>query len=70
MTAFTGRYYTEGDRIVIAVDVAWQPGWEDTEQVRLVGFDGDRLALRTGVQGHPAAPGRRYVGTFAWEREH
>jgi len=27
MTAYTGRYREEGDRIVTEVDVAWNPAW-------------------------------------------
>jgi Lipocalin-like domain len=69
MTAYTGRFRVEGDRIVIAVDVAWHPAWEGTEQTRFFAVEGDRLTLRTGVQEHPSAPGRKFVGTFTWTRE-
>jgi hypothetical protein len=67
--AATGRYRAEGDRIVIAVDVAWQPGWEGREHVCFVDLDGDGMTLRTGVREPPSAPGGRCVGTVAWERE-
>ncbi|WP_207541007.1 lipocalin-like domain-containing protein [Sabulicella rubraurantiaca] len=69
MTAYTGRFRVEGDRIIIAVDVAWHPAWEGTEQVRFFAVEGDRLTLRTGLQEHPLAPGRKFVGMFTWIRE-
>ena len=69
MTAYTGRYRVEGDRVVVAVDVAWHPAWEGTEQLRFFEVDGDRLTLRTGVQGHPRFPGRAAAGTFTWTRD-
>ena len=69
MTAYTGRYRVEKDRIVVAVDLAWHPAWEDKEQVRFFAVEGDRLTLRTGVQEHPLYPGRTFVGTFTWARE-
>ncbi len=69
MTAYTGRFRIEGDRILVSVDLAWHPGWEGTEQLRFLTLDGDRLTLRTGLQEHPLSPGRKFVGTFTWVRE-
>ena len=69
MTAYTGRYRVQGDRVVVGVDLAWHPAWEDTEQVRFFEVDGDRLTLRTGVQEHPLLPVRKFIGTFTWTRE-
>jgi hypothetical protein len=54
MTAYTGRYCVEGNRLTVEVDVAWHPDWEGTEQIRFVDLDGDRLTLSTGVQEHPS----------------
>ena len=69
MTAYTGRFRVEGERVVVAVDAAWHPAREGGDQVRSFELDGDRLTLRTGVQEHSQSPGRRFVGTFTWARE-
>jgi len=41
--AYTGMYRLEGDKLISKVDVAWNPAWVGTEQVRFFKFDGDRL---------------------------
>jgi Lipocalin-like domain len=69
MTAYTGRYRIEGDQVVTAVDAAWLPGWENSEQRRYFELAGDTLTLKTPVQEHPSHPGRKHRGVFAWVRE-
>lgn len=69
MTGYTGLFRVEGDRILIAVDVAWYPAWEGTEQTRFFAVEGDYLTLKTDLQEHPLAPGRKFVGTFTWARK-
>jgi hypothetical protein len=43
MFAHTGMYRLEGDKLIIKIDVSWNPAWVGTEQVRSFRFDGDRL---------------------------
>jgi hypothetical protein len=45
MFAYTGMYRLEGDKWITNVDVAWNPAWVGTEQVRFFKFDGDRLQV-------------------------
>ena len=69
MSAYTGRFRIEGDRVVTQVDVAWHPAWEDTAQTRFYELEGDRLTLRTGPQDHPSYPGMRLRGIIVWVRD-
>ena len=45
MFAYTGMYRLEGDKWITKVDVAWNPAWVGTEQVRFFKLDGDRLQV-------------------------
>ena len=69
MTAYAGRCKIEGDQIVTAVDAAWLPGWENSEQRRHFELAGDTLTLKTPVQEHLSHPGRMHRGVFKWVRE-
>ncbi len=69
MTAYTGRFRVEGNRVVTDLDVAWRPSWEGSEQEPFCSLEGDRLILRTGVMGHSSRPGCRHRATFTWTRD-
>lgn len=69
LSAYSGRYRIEGARVLVEVDVAWHPDWEDTRQWRNVSIEGDRLTLTTDLQDHPAHPGRPLRGIVVWTRE-
>jgi len=43
--AYTGTYRLEGDKWITKVDVAWNPAWVGSEQVRFFKFDGERLQV-------------------------
>lgn len=45
--AFTGMYRLEGEKFITAVDVASNPAWAGTEQVREYRIDGDSLKVVT-----------------------
>ena len=47
MIAYSGLYRLEGDKWITAVDVAWNPTWIGTQQVRFYKLDGDRLVVST-----------------------
>ena len=57
MFAYTGMYRLEGDKWITKVDVAWNPAWNGTDQVRFYKLDGNRLEV-TGAWGpNPNLPG-------------
>ncbi|MGJ4942527.1 lipocalin-like domain-containing protein [Bradyrhizobium sp. HKCCYLS1011] len=45
LVAYTGMYRIEGDRWITKVDVAWNPEWVGTEQVRSFKIEGDQLQV-------------------------
>ena len=47
LVAYTGTYRLEGDKWTTKVDVAWNPEWVGTEQVRSFHVDGERLVVLT-----------------------
>ncbi len=69
ISAYTGRFTVEGNRVVTEVDATWHPAWEGTRQPRFYELDGDRLTLRTDVQDYPSFPGWRLRGVIAWVRD-
>jgi len=47
MVAYSGRWSIDGEKFVTRVDMAYEPSWIGTEQVRHYAFDGQTLSLRT-----------------------
>jgi len=47
LVAYTGTYRIEGDKWITKVEVAWNPEWVGTEQVRSFKLDGERLQVLT-----------------------
>jgi hypothetical protein len=45
MLAYSGTYRTDGNKIVITVDVAWDEAWNGTDQVRFYKLEGDKLHI-------------------------
>ena len=50
MLAYSGKYRTEGNKIVIKVDIAADESWNGTEQVRYFILEGDRLHIEAAPQ--------------------
>jgi hypothetical protein len=69
LVAYTGRFRADAGRLVIKIDAAWMPSLEGVEQERFFELDGERLVLKTPIQAHPRAPGRRLRGTSVWARD-
>jgi Lipocalin-like domain len=69
MTAYSGRYRLNDDRLVTIVDSAWHPAWIGTEQIRFVKLDGHTLSLSSPLQEHPKFPGKSVRGVAIWQRE-
>ena len=47
LVAYSGTYSVEGDKWTTNVDVAWNPEWVGTKQVRDFKLDGERLMVLT-----------------------
>jgi Lipocalin-like domain len=68
MMSYSGKYHVDGDRFVTRIDVAWHPGWVNTDQVRLFRLEGQRLSILTDTQTHPLFGTRRGKGVITWSR--
>jgi hypothetical protein len=47
VVAYTGTYTVEGDKWTTHVEVAWNPEWVGTDQVRSFALDGESLKVLT-----------------------
>ncbi len=56
LVAYTGTYLTEGNTGTTSVDVAWNPEWVGTKQVRSFRLEGDRLEVLTPWRTMPNWP--------------
>ncbi len=61
--AYTGKYRVNGNGWITTVDVAWNPAWVGTDQVRSFVLTGDRLTVTAmwqpavNISGSPMARG-------------
>ena len=63
--AYAGRYSVNSDKVVHHVEISSVQNWVNTDMVRLVKFDGDRITLRTP----PLSVGGTTQATdLVWER--
>lgn len=68
MAAYTGTYRVEGDTFTTTVDVAWDPAWHGTEQVRNFKLEGNRLINQMPWTPSTASPGRVSRAVWTCER--
>ena len=58
LVAYTGTYSADGNTWTTNVDVAWNPEWVGTRQVRSFRLEGDRLEVLTPWRTMPNWPGK------------
>ena len=64
-SSYCGNYTFDGSRLVTKVDAASDPARIDSEQVREVRFEGDRMVLRPPAR---QSAGRTEQRQLTWER--
>jgi hypothetical protein len=69
MTAYSGAYRVEADKIIVTVDIAWHPSWLGTEQTRFFKLDVDKLSIISAPTPHPRFPNKLVRGIVAWQKE-
>jgi hypothetical protein len=69
MLAYSGKYRTEGNKIIIKVDIAWDESWNGTEQVRSFSIEGDRLHVEAAPQAYANFGGKVMRGILIWVRD-
>jgi hypothetical protein len=68
MLAYCGKYNTEGQKIVINVDIAWDESWSGTEQVRYFRVEGDRLHIEAAPQRYANFGDKVMRAVLIWQR--
>ena len=69
MLAYSGKYRTEGNKIIINVDIAWDETWTGSEQVRYYRIDGDKLYIELAPQPFANFGGKTMRGILVWMRQ-
>lgn len=69
LIAYSGTYQINGNHWILSVDVAWNPAWDGTVQVRDFELVGDRLTVHSPWQHAVNFPGMSLSrGTVVFER--
>jgi hypothetical protein len=68
MLAYCGKYRTEGQKIIVNVDIAWDESWSGTEQVRYFHIEGDRLHIEAAPQRYANLGGKIMRAVLIWHR--
>jgi len=71
VVAYTGKWQLEGDKFITKVDVAWNPGWVGTDQIRFWRMDGNKLFITSAPTTMPNPDGtqKTIVANVVWEKE-
>jgi|SRR5581483_9819040 len=64
--AYAGRYTVSGNRVIHHVEAAWRQDWVNTDQVRFMNLQGNRVTLRTPQL--VIRNGARASQELVWER--
>ena len=67
VSAYSGRYTVEGNKVIHAVDVSWNEAWTGTQQVRYFEVDGRRADDRDHA-AHDRRRRREVINTLVWDR--
>jgi hypothetical protein len=63
--AYAGRYTLKEDRVIHHVEISSLQNWVNTDLVRLIQFQGDRIVLRTPPT---TSNGKIQTWELVWER--
>lgn len=67
--AYTGKWTVDGNKFATKVDVAVNPAFVGTDQVRFWQIQDGKLHITTAPLPNPNVPGGTMIGTLVWERE-
>lgn len=69
MLAYSGKFQTHGNQIVIDVDLAWDESWNGTKQIRFYRIESDRLHIEAAPQPYSNFGGVVMRGVLIWRRD-
>lgn len=67
LTAYSGAYRIEGNRLVTSVDASWDEVWNGTQQWRNFTVEGNHLILTTDPTAFGGDPTKTGVVRITWE---
>jgi hypothetical protein len=67
MMSYGGTYRLATDRVIHAIDIAWNERWKGTTQERFIARDGNRVRLSTPPSPDPL-DGVMSIRTITWEK--
>jgi len=67
VSAYSGRYVVEGNKVIHTVDISWNEAWTGTKQVRYFKVEGDELTIETAPRT-TSTDSREVVNTLVWDR--
>ncbi len=68
LSAYSGRYNLEGNKIIVTVDVSWNESWNGTQVTRFWQLEGNRLSITTARAPFARDPSKMAVTRVVWER--
>jgi Lipocalin-like domain len=68
LMSYSGKFTADGEKLIFSVDIAWDPTWEGTDQIRYYALTPHTLSIRTSPMNHPLFPGEKVVGHLEWTR--
>ncbi|MGA9005794.1 MAG: lipocalin-like domain-containing protein [Xanthobacteraceae bacterium] len=69
MLAYSGKYRTEGNKIIIKVDISGDEARNGTEQVRYYRLERDQLHVEAAAQPYANFGGKMMRGILIWARD-
>jgi Lipocalin-like domain len=67
--SYSGNYRFEGSNLAAKVDLVWEDGWPQTDELHHYRLDGDKRLVETTHLRYPNAFGSRMISILVWERE-
>ena len=68
LAAYGGPWRTDGNKLMVDIDIAWNEVWKGSTQVRTFEQQGKRLAIITAPQPSSTQPGKTLTARSEWER--
>jgi hypothetical protein len=68
LTAYSGPYRLEGNKIIVSVDTSWNEMYNGTQQTRDWQLQGKRLILSSGARPFGRDPSKTVVQRQIWEK--
>jgi len=67
VSAYSGRYVVDGNKVIHTVDISWNEAWTGTQQVRFFEVKGDELTIETTPRTS-GSDAREFINTLKWDR--